>query len=62
MAGGNVEEAELIRARQIIGAGLLDRVARIDQINKIDALDHAAIADIKAGNDADADCHARTIK
>jgi hypothetical protein len=36
---------------------LLDRIAGIAQIDKIDALDHPAIGDVKAGNNADADGH-----
>jgi hypothetical protein len=59
MAGGDVEEAELVRARRIIGARLLDRIAGILQIDEIDALDHPAIGDIETGNDADADGHPR---
>ena len=57
VAGGDIEEAQLVRACRVIGLRLLHRVARIAQIDEIDALDHPPIADIKAGNDADADGH-----
>ena len=58
MAGGDVEEAELVRARRIIGTRLFDRIARIDQVNEVDALDHPAIGDVQTGDDACADRHA----
>ena len=58
MRGGNVKEAEFIRAGRVIEPRLLHRVAGILEVNEIDALDHAAIGDVEAGNDAGADGHA----
>ena len=48
----DVEETQLIRACCIIGARLFHRVARIDEVDEIHALDHAAIGDIETGDDA----------
>ena len=58
VAGGDVEEAQLVRPGRVIGARLLDRVAGILEIDEVDALDHAAIGDVETGDDADADGHA----
>ena len=52
MAGRDVEKAELVGARRIIGDRRLDRIAGIAQIDEIDALDDAAVLDVEAGNDA----------
>ena len=52
MARGDVEKAQFIGTRRIIGLGGLDRIAGIAQIDEIDALDDAAILDIETGNDA----------
>ncbi len=52
MAGRDVEEAELVGAGCIIDPRLLDRVARIPEIDEIDALDDAAILHVEAGDDA----------
>ena len=57
VAGGNIEEAQFVGARRIVGLRLLDRIARILQIDEIDALDHAAIRHVEAGDHADADGH-----
>ena len=52
MGGVNVEKAQLVRACGIIGARGIDGVACVHQIDKVHALDHTAIGDIKAGDDA----------
>jgi hypothetical protein len=57
VAGSDVEEAQFVRTREIVGAGLFDRIARILEVDEVDALDHAAIGDIETGDDADADGH-----
>ena len=49
MRGVDVQKTDLVRAGGIIGARRLDRVAGIDQIDEVHALDHAAIGDIKTG-------------
>ena len=36
---------------------LLDRIARVLQVDEIDPFDHAAVGDVEAGNDAGADGH-----
>ena len=61
VAGGDVEEAEFVGACRIIGGGGLHRIAGITQRDEVDALDHAAIGDIEAGDDADGERHAATL-
>jgi hypothetical protein len=46
VAGGNVEKAQLVSACRIIGARLLDRIARVFQVDEIDTFDHAAIGNV----------------
>src|SRR5690606_3188878 len=58
--GGDVEEAEFVRARRIVDDRRLDRIARIDEIDELHALDHAAVFYIEAGNDAGLEAHAAT--
>ena len=58
MAGGDVEEAKLVRPGRVIDLGLLDRIAGVGQIEELHALDHAPMGDVEAGDDADADGHA----
>ena len=53
VAGGDVEEAELVGAGRVIGDGRFHRIAGVAQIDEIDALDHAAVFHVEAGNDAD---------
>ena len=61
MAGADVEEAQLVGARGVIGARRLDRVARVAQVDEVDALDDAAVGDVEAGDDTDADGHASSL-
>ena len=49
---GNVQKNDLVRTLAVVGAGQLHRVARIAQAHKVDALDHAAVLDVQAGNHA----------
>src|ERR1700760_1184529 len=53
VAGGDVEEHQLVRAGAVIGAGLLDRIAGVAQIDEVDALHHPPGLDVETGNDAD---------
>ena len=53
VAGGDIEEAELIGAGSVIGDGRFHRIAGVAQIDEIDALDHAAVFHVETGNDAD---------
>ena len=53
VARGDVEKAQLVGAGRVIGDRRLHRIAGVAQIDEIDALDHAAVFDVEAGNDAD---------
>ena len=50
--GGNVQEAEFVRPCRIIGSRRLDRVACVDQIDEVHALDDTAVFHVQAGNNA----------
>jgi len=50
--GGDVEEDQFVGARGFVQLGKLDRVAGIAELDKRDALDHAAAVDVEAGDDA----------
>ena len=58
MARADIEEAELVGTGRIVGARRLDWVARIAQIDEVDALDDAPGVHVETGDDADADRHA----
>ena len=60
MACTDIQKAQLVRTGRIISLGLLHRIPRIAQVDKVHALDHAAIGDVETGNDANADGHARS--
>ncbi|GGG65948.1 hypothetical protein GCM10011415_10940 [Salipiger pallidus] len=51
MRGMDVEKGDLVGARRIVGAGGIDGIARIAQVDEIHALDHTAIGDIETGDD-----------
>ena len=51
VGGGDVQEDQLVGALGIVGQGRLDRVAGVAQVHEADALDHAAVLDVQAGND-----------
>ncbi len=57
MRGGNVEKAQLVRPLRIIGFRQRHRVARVFQVNEIDALDGAAVLHVETGNDAGLQAH-----
>ena len=48
----DVQQDKLVRAGLVIADSCLDRVAGIADVHKVDALDHAAVADIQARDDA----------
>jgi hypothetical protein len=50
--GGDVEKDQLVRALAVIDLRLGYRVACVDQIDEVDALDHAPVFHIQAGNHA----------
>ena len=52
VAGGDVEKAEFVGPGIVIGLGRLDRIAGIDEIDELHALDDTAVLDVEAGNDA----------
>ena len=53
VARGDVEEAQLVRARGVIGLRGLDRIAGVAQIDEAHALDDAPVLDVEAGDEAD---------
>ena len=50
--GGDVEKDQFVGAVAVVALGQFDGVARIAQVDEVDALDHAAAGDVEAGNDA----------
>ncbi len=61
MARGDVEEAEFIRARRVIGLGALHGVAGIDEIDELHALHDAPVFHIEAGDDTNLEAHAKAL-
>jgi hypothetical protein len=61
-AGADIEERKLVGPLLVIAARDLDRVAGIAQVDEIDALDHAAVRDVEAGDDAFGEAHFRCRK
>ena len=52
MARRDVEEAELVGTRRVIGHSACDGIAGIAQVDEIDAFDDATVLDVETGNDA----------
>ena len=52
MCGLDIKEHQLVSASRIIGNRLFNRVARVDQINKVHTFHSAPFGDVKAGDDA----------
>src|SRR5690606_16581776 len=50
--GGNVQESQLVGTLIVVFAGDLDRITCIDQIHKVDPLDHPTGGDIQTGDNA----------
>lgn len=61
MAGGDVEEDQLVGAGRVVAAGQLHGITGIAQPDEIDAFDNPAIGHVEAGNDAPGD-HGFTVK
>src|SRR5262245_35960404 len=59
MACRDVEKAQLVGTRRIVGRRGLDGIASVLEVNEIDALDDAPVLDVKAGNDADFQGHSQ---
>src|SRR3546814_12947167 len=57
MAGGDVDEAKLVRALRVIDARLFDRIARVLQGNEVHALYDPAAGHVAAADDAGGDGH-----
>ena len=49
---GDVEQAQLVGTLRVVGPSGLDRIAGVAQALEVDALDHAAVLDVEAGDDA----------
>jgi len=62
VGGVDVQKAQLVRTCRIIGARGFHWIARIDEVGKVHALDHTAIGDIKAGDEAGFQHEALIIK
>ena len=56
-ARADVEKGEFVGALFIVAPGDLDRVARVAQVDEVDALDHTSVGDVEAGNDALGEAH-----
>ena len=44
---GDVQEHDLVGALAVVPGGQLDRIAGVDQIDEVDALDHPAGVDVE---------------
>ena len=60
VAGGDVEEHQLVGAGRVIGLGLFDGIAGVHEVHELHALHHPAVLDVQAGDDADPESHAAT--
>jgi len=56
-AGGDVEEGDFVRALRVVSARGFDRVAGVDDVDELHALDHAPGIDIEARDDAFGERH-----
>ena len=52
MRGVDVEEDQLVGALGVVGQRGLDRIAGVAQVEELHALDHAAVLDVQARDDA----------
>ena len=50
--GSDVQKRELVRTLLVVARGNLDRVARVAQLDEINAFDDTATGDVQAGDDA----------
>ena len=57
VARRDVEEGQFVGAGRVIGDRGFDRIARVAQVDEVDALDDAAVLHVEAGNDADLERH-----
>jgi hypothetical protein len=52
VAGGDVEEGQLVGAGSVVKGRLLHRITRVAQSDKIDAFYDSTVFDIQAGYDS----------
>ena len=52
VAGGDVEEGQLVGAFPVVDPGLLDGIAGVHQVDEVDALDHPAPVHVQTRDDA----------
>lgn len=57
---GDVEKAEFVRSRRIIGLRRLDGITGVDQVDEVHALDDAAVFHIEAWDNAGFEGHTST--
>src|SRR5690606_19158542 len=60
-AGGDVEEGDLVGTLLVVASGDLHRVTGIADVLELDALDHAAVVHVEAGNDAFGKGHGNSL-
>ena len=58
VARRDVEKAQFVGARRVIGLGDLDRIAGIAQIDEVDALHDAAVLHVETRDEANLEAHA----
>ena len=56
----HVEERQLVGALRVVGGGQLDGIACVAQVLEVDALDHPAVVDVQARDDADREISGRS--
>ena len=52
IGGGDVEDHQLIGAFRFVAFRALDGIARVADVEEVHSFDHAAVADVEAGDDA----------
>ncbi len=57
VARGDVEKAQFVGARLVVGDGAFDGIAGVAQVDEIDALDDTAVLDVEAGDEAGFEHH-----
>src|SRR5699024_1727377 len=59
LRGGDIQEGQFIRALLAVPLGQLHRITGIAEVLKVDALDHATVVHVQAGDNPD--CHTHVI-
>ena len=62
VAGGDVEEAELIGAGRVVSLRRFHGIARIDEIDELHALHDAPVLDVEAGDETDFEHQADSLR